>query len=183
MGKNLNKSKLVPRTGKVAFYKVPGSEKFTRMEGFTDLSNSKNAKEYTRHYVDEDSDRTDTTGYASSTAYAFDRYDGNEVLDDIVEIHEDEKIGDDAVRPIIQVDMTTVTGTGGKQTAQGRMRDYAVIPDADGDSTDAMTYSGTFKSRGELENVTVESTDGFQTVTVTGQTAILSGNTAVPVKE
>lgn len=169
MGKNLNKSKLVPRTGKMAFYQVPESDVFTRMEGFTDLSNSKNAKEYTRRYVDEDTDRTDTTGYAASTAYAFDMYDDNAVLDDIVKIHEDEMIGNDAVRTIIQVDMTTVKDSGGKITVDGRMRDYAVVPDADGSSTDALTYSGNFKARGEIEEVTVESDDDFQTVKISAQ--------------
>lgn len=180
MGKNLNKSKLVPRTGKMAFYQPPESDVFIRMEGFTDLSNSKNTKEYTRHYVDEDSDRTDTTGYAASTAYAFDMYDDNAVLDDIVKIHEDELVGNDAVRPIIQVDMTTVKDSGGKKTATGRMRDYAVVPDADGGSTDALTYSGTFKARGELEEVTVESEDDFQTVTIAAQPVAARQTVTIP---
>lgn len=167
MGKGLNKSELVKRTGKLAFYKVPKNDVFTRMEGFTDMSTSKNAKEYSRQYVDEETERTDTTGYATATAYALDRYDGNEVIEDIVEIHEDELIGQDAVREIIQVDMTTAEHVSGDEwKAKGKLRDYAVVPDSDGDSTDCMTYSGNFKARGAAETVTVKTTDDFQTVTI-----------------
>lgn len=170
MGKNLSNSELVMRTGKLAFYKVPEDTAYTRMEGFTDMSTSKNAKEYSRQYVDEETERTDTTGYATSTAYALDRYDGNKVIDDIVAIHEDEKIGQDAVRSIIQVDMTTaehLSGTSWK--AKAKRRDYTVVPDADGSTTDCMTYSGSFKARGEIEEVTVTTSDDFQTILVLGE--------------
>ena len=54
MGKNLKNADLVLRTGKVAFYHVPGQSVYTRMEGFTSLSTSKNPTEYERQYVDED---------------------------------------------------------------------------------------------------------------------------------
>ncbi|MDE6005488.1 MAG: hypothetical protein K2G88_08905 [Oscillospiraceae bacterium] len=170
MGKNLNHAKLVGRTGKMAFYLVPDKTKensiYTRMEGFTSLSTSKGAKEYSRQYVDEDFERTDVIGYATSTSYAFDRYVGNPVLDDIILIHENELIGQDAVRSVIQVDMTTVEKNGSTCTAKGKLRDYAVIPDSDGDSTDCMTYSGTFKTRGEMTDVEVTTTDDFQTVSI-----------------
>lgn len=167
MGKNLKNADLVLRTGKVAFYLVPGNTAYTRMEGFTSLSTSKNPTEYERQYVDEDFKRTDITGYNVATAYALDRYKKHPVTDDIIMIHESELLGQDAVRSIIQVDMTTVTeGTNGTMTALGRMRDYAVIPDTDGDTTDCMTYSGNFKTRGEMEEVTVMSNDDFQTITV-----------------
>ena len=48
-----NKSTLVQRADKVAFYKPKTGEKYFRMKGFTGLSISKNPKEYTRQYVDE----------------------------------------------------------------------------------------------------------------------------------
>lgn len=48
MGKNLKNADLVLRTGKVAFYLVPGNSAYTRMEGFTSLSTSKNPTEYER---------------------------------------------------------------------------------------------------------------------------------------
>ena len=171
MGKNLKTADLVMRTGKLAFYQVPGDVEFTRMEGFTSLSTSKSPKEYSRQYVDEDFERSDITGYATSVAYALDRYDGNKVIDDIISIHEDEKIGQAAVRTIVQVDMTTAEHIGGSMwTATAKMRDYTVIPDADGDTTDCMTYSGNFKTRGEMEEVSVTTSDDFQTIVVAGST-------------
>ena len=48
MGKNLKNADLVLRTGKVAFYHVPGQSVYTRMEGFTSLSTYKNPTEYER---------------------------------------------------------------------------------------------------------------------------------------
>ena len=174
MGKNLKNADLVLRTGKVAFYLVPGNSAYTRMEGFTSLSTSKNPTEYERQYVDEDFKRTDITGYNTAVAYALDRYKKHPVTDDIINIHENELLGQDAVRSIINVDMTTAQlGGNGIWSASGKMRDYAVIPDADGDTTDCMTYSGNFKTRGEMEDVTVSSTDDFQTITISSSTLSL----------
>lgn len=171
MGKNLKNADLVLRTGKVAFYHVPGQSAYTRMEGFTSLSTSKNPTEYERQYVDEDFKRTDITGYNTAIAYALDRYKKHPVTDDIIGIHENELLGQDAVRSIINVDMTTAQqGSNGIWLASAKMRDYAVIPDADGDTTDCMTYSGNFKTRGEMEDVTVFSTDDFQTITLSTNT-------------
>lgn len=159
MGKNLNKATLVKRTGKMAFFGVGAamSHTFTRMEGFTDIKTSRGAKEYSRHYVDEDFDRTDVTGYNTSKSYSFDRHKGNAVHDDIINITENELTGQDAVREIVVVDMTTVTEGGGKFYADAYRRQYAVIPDTDGDSADCLTYSGTFKSRGVQEKIRVTS--------------------------
>ena len=171
MGKNLNNGDLVQRADKLAFYGVSASSgtgvTYTRMEGFTALSTSKNPSEYSRRYVDETSDRVSTSGFAPAVAYTFDRYKGNPVLDDIVDIHEHEKIGGQATRTIIQVDLTTVTeGTGGAVTATAIKRDYSVIPDSDGNSTDAMTFSGNFKASGVAEDVTVTTSDDWQTITI-----------------
>lgn len=164
MGKSLKNSKLVQRTGKLAFYKTFGETVYRRMQGFTDLGNSKNPKEYSRQYVDEDFERTDITGYSPSIAYSFDRYQGNPVLNDIVRITEDELTGENMVREIICVDMTTVSSNGGISTANAKIRQYSVIPDSDGDSTDCLTYSGNFKSRGEGENCIVSSKDNWETI-------------------
>lgn len=169
MGKNLKTADLVMRTGKLAFYQVPGDTEFTRMEGFTSLSTSKSPKEYSRQYVDEDFERSDITGYATAVAYALDRYDGNKVLEDIIAIHEEEKIGQAAVRTIIQVDMTTAEHVGGSVwTAKANMRDYTVVPDTDGDTTDCLTYSGNFKTRGEMEAVEITTADEFQSIVIDG---------------
>lgn len=165
MGKNLQNANLVQRTGKLAFYRVPNKDKYIRMEGFTELTNSKNPKEYSRQYVDEDFERTDVTGYASSISYAFDRYKGNAVLDDIIDITENEYIGEKMIREILVVDMTTASTVDGIiWTASAKRRTYAVIPDTDGDTTDCMTYSGNFKARGWNTDCIVTSKNDWQTI-------------------
>lgn len=172
MGKNLSNAQLVRRTGRVAFYMVPGHTTYTRMEGFTSLSKSHNPTEYERQYVDEDTKRTDITGYNETVAYEMDRYKSNDISDDIAKIHDNELLCDDALRWIISVDMTTATNVSGKNwTATARRRQYAVIPDADGDGTDALIYSGNLKAHGEAEEVTVQTTDDFQTISVEGEDA------------
>lgn len=142
--------KLVKRHQKVAYYGVPaaggsGTATFHRMQKFTSLSTSKNAKEYSRQYVDEAFEESDVTGYSPSISYAFDQHKGNPVHDDIVDITDSEKTGDDAVREIVLVDLTAETA--GKYTA--RKRSVAVVPDSEGDSTDAYTYAGAFKTKSE----------------------------------
>lgn len=168
MGKYLNNSDIVMRTGKLAFYKCLGENFYRRMEGFTELSNSKGTKEYTRQYVDEDFERTDVSGYSPEISYAFDRYKAHPVLDDIIYITENELIGQAMVRDFVILDMTTaVSNNGTTWTAEGKMRRWAVIPDTDGDTTNCMTYSGTFKCRGEMIDVRATTTDDWQTITIT----------------
>lgn len=143
------KGKLVKRHQKVAFYGVPdgsGSKvTYTRMTGFTSLSTSKNPKEYSRQYVDEAFEESDVTGYSPSMSYAFDQHAGNAVHDDIVKITDEELTGEDAVREIVLVDLTSTTSGNGYSA---RKRSFSVIPDSEGDSTDAYTYSGSFKTKG-----------------------------------
>ncbi|MGN1411450.1 MAG: hypothetical protein ACI4WH_02935 [Oscillospiraceae bacterium] len=165
MGQSLNNCQLVQRTGKLAFMKCTGESIYRRMQGFTDISNAKNPKEYERGYVDEDFDRTDIIGYSPSKSYAFDRYKGNKVLDDLVNLTENELVGQSMIRSIIEVDMTTTASSGnGIWTAEAIMRDWAVIPDTDGDSRDCLTYSGSFKCRGFKTAVRVTTDDNWETL-------------------
>ena len=157
---------LYARSDKVAFFGVPGENDavtFHRMKNFTSLSKSKNSKEYSRQYVDEKSERTDVVGYAESIGYNFDLDPEYAVHKDIVEITDKEKIGDDAVRTIINVDMKS-EGTGGKKKAI--KRNYSIIPDAEGDSLDAYTYSGNFKATSEAEEIEVTVSQDGLTITV-----------------
>jgi len=150
--------KLVQRSQKLAFYGIPTAEgatvTYTRMRGFTDASTSKNAKEYTRQYVDESAERSDVIGFSPSISYAFDRYTDNAVHTDIVELTDGEYTGSDAIRSILIVDMTTSTGTDTTTTYDAIKRDFTVIPDSEGSSLDAYTYSGTFKANGDKETGT-----------------------------
>lgn len=160
------KGTLVKRADKLAFYGVPGEGSGTatyyRMKGFTEISVSKNSKEYTRQYVDEAFEETDVTGYSPSVSYAFDRYKEQTPQSDIVKITDDELTGDDAIREIVFVDMTSKE-SGGNYLA--KKRSFAVIPDSEGGSTDAYTYSGSFKAKGPSEDVTV---------TISGDTLTIS---------
>lgn len=146
---------LVARNKKVAFYGVPaspgGQVTYKRMRNFTSLSTSKNPTEYSRHYVDEAFEQTDVTGYSPSIAYNFDLDSENDVHSDIVKITDGELIGSDAVRTIIVADLTTQGSA--SETYVAYKRDFSVIPDSEGDGTDAYTYSGTFKTKGNSEKI------------------------------
>ena len=147
------------RSDKVAFYGVPGGTSqnptvtYKRMKNFTSLSTSKNAKEYTRQYVDEVSETTTLTGYSTSISYNFDFDDDYDVHTDIVNITDNELIGSAAIRTILIVDMKSEDSTTHKFTAT--KRDYSIIPDSEGDSTDAYTYGGTLRAAGETTTVDV----------------------------
>lgn len=68
------------RSDKVAFIGIAGSDGsviYHRMTNFTEFSQSKNAIEYSRQYVDEDFERSDVVGYAPSISYQFDYDEAN----------------------------------------------------------------------------------------------------------
>lgn len=165
---------LVARSKKVLYYGVPSTTSDTttytyhRMRGFTDASTSRNSKEYTRQYVDELFEQTDVTGYSPSTSYGFDQYAGDAVHDDIVKITDDELIGNDAVRPLILVDFSKAEVDA--KTAPALRREYSVIPDSEGGSLDAYTYTGNFRSKGAKVNGTATTEDDWLTVTFAEKT-------------
>jgi len=155
----------VKRNDKLAFYGVKGETEtitFNRMKGFTDMSGAKNPIEYTRRYVDEPFEQSDVVGYSPSFSYGFDQHKGNAVHNDIIKIHNDELVLNEAVREIIFVDMTDGDETAGYSAIK---RDFAVIADTEGGSVDAYTYTGTLKVKSEKVKGTVTSTDNWQTCT------------------
>lgn len=154
----MDKFDIVKRSGRVAFYQVPDSESYTRMQGFTSLSVSKNPEEYSRKYVDENSKRTDTVGYDTSMSFTFDLVSDNAVHEDITSIIDNELIGADAVRSIMVVDT---------KTNEARMRNYTVVADSEGDDENIYTYSGTFKANGEQVIGTATISDDGLTATFT----------------
>lgn len=140
---------LVKRSDKVSFFGnvSGGTETFNRMRGFTTMSGSKNPSEYSRQYVDEEFETTDVTGYSPSIEFGFDQYTEDPVHEEMVEILDGEKTGTDARRNIVTVDFSQPGETSG--TYKATKREYAIIGDADGDSMDAYTYSGTFRATGK----------------------------------
>ena len=139
---------LVKRNGKVAYMDVSTTTivNFLRMTKFTEISKSKNATEYSRTYVDEDGEVTDVTGYSEEISYAFDLYKGNLVHQRLVNITDNELTGNDALVKILQVDFSKPIGSG----YEARLRTYSVVPDTEGDSTDAYTYSGAFRKNSNM---------------------------------
>lgn len=159
-----NVRKLVTRDKKVAFMGCKGEGSvitYNRMKNFTSMSKSSNPNEYSRKYVDEDGEVTDVTGYSPSYGYAFDQYEGNPVHTEIIAITDGELVGDDAVRSIVVVDFTQPGKTEG--TFKAIKRDFAVIPDSDGDDENTYTYSGNMKSKSSKTNIEVSTEDGWLT--------------------
>lgn len=162
-------AKIVGRHQRVAFMNVSTGEataSYQRMTNFTQMTNSKNPKEYTRQYVDRESEDTDVVGYAPSIGYSFDRHTNTPVHERIAAIHDGELTGSDALVDIVIVDL--FSGSNGSYVA--RKRTYAVVPDADGDGTDALVYAGTFKSKSEIEEGTASLSDDGKTLTYTAPT-------------
>ena len=159
-------NEIVKRSDKVAFYGVLDGESvvYHRMKGFTEMSVSKNPKEYQRQYIDESFERTDVVGYGTAISYGFDQHAGDCVHDDLVSICQGELLGKNAVRAIVIVDFTTPSQDG---TYVARKRDFAVIPQGEGDSMDCYTYSGTFKTAGDIVVGTAKTTDNWETCTFT----------------
>ena len=128
-----------------AFYGVGGLENptFTRMTGFTDATTSKNPIEYEAHYVDQKNATTSVTGYSPSMAFTFDRFVGNAVHDDIVEMFNSEAVGSDAERYIVMVDFSKESEDGSYPAIK---RKFSVIGDSEGSGVESMQYSGNFKT-------------------------------------
>lgn len=156
---------ILNRADKVNFMGLKDdAEAFNRMHGFTDSGKSSNASTYDRRYVDEETERSDVTGYGTEIAYAFDEMVDDPVHAVLVEVADDEIKGKKVT--IVTVDFSKPVT---EQTDQyeARKRVYSVIPDADGDSTDAYTYSGTFKAAGKIIKGTATSTDDWETCSFT----------------
>ncbi len=165
--------KLVARARKVAYANTgtPELPIWTRMRGFLSLPKAKEAIEYSRQYVDEYFETTDTLGMSESQEFEFDRYTNDAVHDKIAKIFDDELIGDDANIEIMVVDFTPgLTGEAPEQW-DAIKRLYSVIPDTEGDGTESYKYSGTFKAKTAVEKVKVTAPEGDKSKVVTIGTA------------
>lgn len=154
----------VKRTDKVMFMEDT-EDTFNRMKGFTSLATNKNPKEYTRQYVDDDFETTDVVAISVSTDFTFDQKANDEVHTQMVDIIDNEKIGDDAIVNLLQVDFTQA-GTG-LDSFVAIKRTFVVVPGSEGGSNDAYTYSGTFKVKGDKIVGEATTTDGWKTCTFT----------------
>lgn len=124
---------------------------YTRMQGFTEGGKTMNSSTYDRRYIDEKTERSTVTGYSTEIAYNFDRIVDNAIHEKIANIHDNELVGE-----VVQI-LTVNT-----VTKEAKLRNYSVIPDADGDNTDAYTYSGNFHADGIITKGTaIVSADGL----------------------
>ena len=153
--------KIAKRSDKIAFFGIKNGEEteFMRMRGFTELSINKNPVEYSRRYIDEKTERNDVVGYAPSISYSFDKFSDDPVHQDIISIADNELIGSDAVRSILLVDVTSEQEDGNYPAI---LRNWSVIPDSEGNDSEAYTYSGTLKSNGDIIKGTVTTSDDWQ---------------------
>ena len=135
--------------------------KYYRMTNFTEITTNKNPKEYSRQYVDEEFERDNVVGYSPSISYSFDYDSENPVHGLLKGIIDDELVGDEAVVEIIMVDIEDADGQN-----SGISRKWSVIPDSEGGSLDAYTYSGSFRANGGKSDVKVSSADDWKTVTL-----------------
>lgn len=136
---------------------------FSRMRGFTALTTNKNPIEYTRKYVDDDFETTDIIGMSTSMDFEFDQMLNDPVHERLVDIIDKEKLGDDAVVSIVVVDFTQAGTT--EDSFVAVKREFAVVPDSEGDGTEAYKYSGTFRVKGERIEGEATSSDGWETCT------------------
>ena len=115
-------------------------------DGFTDFTENKNPREYSRQYIHESAERTDLVGFAPSVTYAFDVYDADAVQGALLEIMLSEATGDAAA-----VDVVTafLHKTSGGTKVEAVKRSYTVCPAKLGAGTDALVCSGTLKARGD----------------------------------
>ena len=153
----------VKRSDKVAYY-GKGDGTFERMVGFTDISVSKNPREYKRQYVDQDFEQSDVVGFSPSISFAFDQEKGNSVHDDIVSVSDNELMGEDAVKEIVLADFTDGDEEKGYKAVK---RSFALIVSSEGNSKESYKYSGTLKVKGDKVFGVVKSEDNFKTVTFT----------------
>lgn len=154
--------KFVKRCDKVAYYGVPteSGTVYKRMTGFTDITVTKNPKEYKRQYIDQEFEQSDIVGFAPVISFAFDQFSGNEVHDDIMNIANNELIGNDAVREIVMVDFSS-----DKENPTAIKREFSVVVENEGSGMDGYIVKGSFKVKGEKVFGNAASEDNFATIT------------------
>lgn len=131
-------------------------------EGFTAFPKAMNAKEYTRKYVNDKTERTDVIGYAPSIGYSCDAIPDDPCVAEIIHITDNELIGTDTHRDVYSVNRWTENSN----VCEAWKRTYAVIPDNKGDGTEALVYTGTLKAVSDL----VKGTFNVSTKTFTPET-------------
>lgn len=159
----MDTEKLVLRSDIVSYMKVGSDDTFREMDYFDELNKNKEVEEYERKYVNEKSTRTDAVSMSEVIEFSFDRHTNNEVQQRIIEVYDKELLGDDANVTLCTVDFTQEGTTADSYVA--RAREYTVIPDSEGEGTEAYKHTGSFKSKGDIIEGEATSTDNWKTCT------------------
>ena len=122
--------------------------KFARMTNFTEFNVSKNPKEHSSKYIDEDFERSEIVAYATSANYKFDYEPDTVVHQKLAQVADEELTGDAAKVTIAIVDMLNGSEVASGNVYPCRVREFSAVPSSEGDDSDIYTYSGTFKAVG-----------------------------------
>lgn len=155
-------TKMYQRSDIVLYAKV--KDKYHRMKNFKKAGSTKNTKEYTRQYVDEDFETSDVVGYSQEIPFDFDRYTNNPVHDFICEVIDDEIKG--ATIEIARVNFNEPVANSDNKKFYARVKVYSVYSDDDGGETDSYSYTGKFKSKSALMKKVASSADNWKTITL-----------------
>lgn len=142
-----------------------GTVTYHRLKDFTQLSLNRNAKTYSRKYVDRKDEVEHVSGYHPGYSYKFDIDVKNEAHKIITDITDGELTGEAAVVSILVVALDQETETNG--TFKASTRDFSVVPGTEGDDSSIYTYSGSMTSVGEPVFGTATTTDAWQTASFT----------------
>ena len=161
---------MIKRSEKLAFMGITTvsgqttTTTFKRMTGFTEMNISKNPKEYSRKYVDEDMERKQVVSYSPSISYKYDEETDNDVHALLSDIADNELTGDASKVTILIVDLSAPTAPNAS-SFKAVKRDYYVIPGSEGDDVDTYTRSGSFSVASENTFGTATTSDAWQTAT------------------
>ena len=119
-------------------------------EGFTDVTTSFNAQEYSTKYISDITERSYLTGYAPEASFTVDIWSHNPAIERILEVIRQEKLGTDAVCELLYVDAYEWDGVPPNE-APARKRKWSIIPGDMGSGVEALTASGSFRAASDTE--------------------------------
>lgn len=144
--------RFVRRDEKVSFMDI-GDGVYRRMKFFTAMGEDKNPIEHTRRYTDESFERVDVVGISAGISFSMDQRLGDPVHEIIVDIFDNEKLGDDASIRILSVDFTKPIESEDLTIGYAaKRRDFSLIPGSEGGDAEAYSYEGSLRVKGETDN-------------------------------
>lgn len=119
-------------------------------EGFTEAGVSFNGQTYTVKYISDKNERNYLVGYSPEIGFDANIYTNNPVMEKILDVIKQEKLGTDALCQIVIVDAYEWDGIG-PNVAPARKRDWTIVPEGMSSGVEALLMNGAFQSAGETE--------------------------------